>query len=73
MVQMEPARRQAGRACASLASSRECTPENGTTTPPMGNGKDEDDWSYEKRSMTPHGIFVRAEDTTFPGFDVLRE
>ncbi len=73
MVQMDPARRQAGRACASLASSRESTPENGTITPPMGNGKDEDDWSYEGRSMTLRDILVRAGDATFADFDILRE
>jgi len=26
----------------------------------MGNGKDEDDWSYDGRSMTPRDILVRA-------------
>ncbi len=65
MVQMDPARRQAGRACASLASSRESTPENGTITPP--------DWSDEGRSMTLRDFLVRAGDATFADFDILRE
>ena len=73
MVQMDPARRQARPACASQASSRESTPENGTATPPMGDGKDEDDWSYEGRSMTLRDILVRAGDATFAHFDILRE
>ena len=72
MVQMDPVRRQARPACASQASSRERTPENGTT-PPMGDGKDGDDWSYEGRSMTLRDILVRAGDATFAHFDILRE
>jgi hypothetical protein len=69
---MDPVRRQARPACASQASSRERTPENGTT-PPMGDGKDGDDWSYEGRSMTLRDILVRAGDATFAHFDILRE
>lgn len=73
MVQMDPVRRQARPACVSQVSSRESTPENGTTTPPMGDCKDEDDWSYEGRSMTLRDILVRAGDATFAHFDILRE
>jgi hypothetical protein len=39
----------------------------------MGDGKDEDDWSYEGRSMTLRDILVRAGDATFAHFDILRE
>lgn len=70
---MDPARRHARPACASQASSRESTPEIGTTTPPMGDGKDGDDWSYEGGSMTLRDILVRAGDATFAHFDILRE
>jgi hypothetical protein len=45
---------------ASQTSSRETTPENGTTTPPMGDDKDEDDWCYERRSMILRDILVRC-------------
>jgi hypothetical protein len=73
MVQKDPARPQARPTCASLASSRESTPEHGTTTPPMGDGKNEDDWCYEGRSMTLRDILVRAGDATFAHFDILSE
>jgi len=39
----------------------------------MGDGKDEDDWGYEGRSMTLRDILVRAGDATFAHFDILRE
>jgi hypothetical protein len=39
----------------------------------MGDGKDEDDWSCEGRSMTLRDILVRAGDATFAHFDILRE
>lgn len=58
---------------ASQASSRESTPERGTTTPFEGDGKDEDDWSYEGKSMTLRDILVRAGDATFAHFDILHE
>lgn len=55
------------------SSSRESTPERGTATPFEGDGKDEDDWSYEGKSMTLRDILVRAGDATFAHFDILRE
>jgi hypothetical protein len=39
----------------------------------MGDGKDEDDWCYEGRSMTLRDILVRAGDATFAHFDILSE
>jgi hypothetical protein len=39
----------------------------------MGDGKGEDDWSYEGKSMTLRDILVRAGDATFAHFDILRE
>ena len=72
MIQTGPARR--GPPPASQASSsRESTPERGTATPSEGDGKDEDDWSYEGKSMTLRDILVRAGDATFAHFDILRE
>jgi hypothetical protein len=70
---MDPARLQARPASASLASSRGSTPERGTRIPPVGDGKDEDDWGYEGKSMTLRDILVRAGDATFGHFDILRE
>ena len=71
--QMDPARRQARPASVSLAPSRESTPEHGTTSPAMDDGKVEDDWSYEGKSVTLRDILVRAGDATFAHFDILRE
>jgi len=73
MVRVDPARPQARPASASLAPSRESTPERGTRIPSVGDGKDEDDWSYEGKSMTLRDILVRAGDATFAHFDILRE
>jgi hypothetical protein len=70
---MKSARRQTQPTNASLASSRESTPEHGRITPSAGGGKDEDDWSYEGKSMTLRDILVRAGDATFAHFDILRE
>jgi hypothetical protein len=39
----------------------------------MGDGKDEDDWSYEGRSLTLRDILVRWGDATFAHFDILGE
>ena len=58
---------------ASQASSRESTPERGTATPSEGDGKDDDDWGYEGKSMTLRDILVRAGDATFAHFDILRK
>lgn len=73
MVEMGPTRRQATPASASLASSRESTPEHGRITPSVGGGKDEDDLTYEGKSITLRDILVRAGDATFAHFDILRE
>jgi hypothetical protein len=73
MIQMGPARRQVSPTCASLASSRESPPEHDRLTPDAGGGKDEDDWSYEGKSMSLRDILVRAGDATFAHFDILRE
>jgi hypothetical protein len=73
MVQTDPARLQARPASASLASSRGSTPERGTRIPSVGDGKDEDDWGYEGKSMTLRDILVRVGDATFAHFDILRE
>jgi len=73
VVQLDPARREGQPACASLASSRESTPGHGTTTPPMADGEDESDWTYEGKSMTLRDILVRAGDATFAHFDILNE
>lgn len=70
---MDPARLQARPASANLAPSRESTPERGTRIPSVGDSKDEDDWSYEGKSMTIRDILVRAGDATFAHFDILRE
>ncbi|KAI9464815.1 hypothetical protein F5148DRAFT_1150114 [Russula earlei] len=73
MVQMDPVRPRARLASASLGSSRESTPERGISTRYMSDGKGEDDWSYEGRSMTLRDILVRAGDATFAHFDILHE
>lgn len=73
MVRLDPARLQARPASASLAPSRESTPERGTRIPSVGDGKDEDDWCYEGKSTTLRDILVRAGDATFAHFDILRE
>ncbi|KAH9967442.1 hypothetical protein BC827DRAFT_1174206 [Russula dissimulans] len=72
MVPMEPVMLRARRASVSRGSSRGSTPERGTT-PYEGDGKDEDDWSYEGKSMTLRDILVRAGDATFAHFDILHE
>ncbi|KAI9464478.1 hypothetical protein BJY52DRAFT_1249355 [Lactarius psammicola] len=71
MIQTGPARWRPSPA--SQASSRESTPERETATPSEGGGKDEDDWSYEGKSMTLRDILVRAGDATFAHFDILHE
>ncbi len=71
MIQTGPARWRPSPA--SRASSRESTPERETATPSEGRGKNEDDWSYEGKSMTLRDILVRAGDATFAHFDILRE
>jgi hypothetical protein len=58
---------------ASQPSSRESTPERETATPSERDGRDDDDWGYEGRSMTLRDILVRAGDATFAHFDILRE
>ncbi|KAF8269690.1 hypothetical protein EI94DRAFT_924825 [Lactarius quietus] len=68
MIQTGPARQ-----LPAPASSRESTPERGTATPSEGDGKDDDDWGYEGKSMTLRDILVRAGDATFAHFDILRE
>ena len=73
MIQTGRARRQPQPTSASLLSSRESTPEHGRITPSAGGGKDEDDWSYEGKSMTLRDMLVRAGDATFAHFDILRE
>ncbi|KAI0306038.1 hypothetical protein B0F90DRAFT_1695561 [Multifurca ochricompacta] len=71
MIQTGPSRWQAPPA--SPASSRESTPEHGTKSPSVGGSKDENDWSYEGKSMTLRDILVRAGDATFAHFDILHE
>ena len=39
----------------------------------MADGEDEDDWTYEGKSMTLRDILVRAGDATFAHFDILSE
>jgi hypothetical protein len=73
VVRVDPARPQARPASASLAPSRESTPERGTRIPSLCDGRDEDDWSYEGKSVTLRDILVRAGDATFGHFDILRE
>ena len=72
MIQTGPARRRPPPA-SQASSSRESTPEHGTATLSEGDGKDDDDWGYEGKSMTLRDILVRAGDATFAHFDILRE